>query len=105
MQKTEERHKREHQRRVAEAEAKRIRELKALAKRESETWTESFALIEQMQAKPYAEAVRLLGKLRDLAKYQGEEAAFQKRLNGIYEQYGRWPALLRHLRDARLHQV
>jgi len=105
VQETEERHKREHQRRVAEAEAKRIRELKALAKRESETWTEIFALIEQMQARPYAEAVRLLGKLRDLAEYQEEEAAFQQRLNGIYEQYSRRSALLRRLREAGLHQM
>ena len=105
MQERDERHKREHQRRVAEAEAKRIRELQALAKRESETWTEIIALIEQMQAKPYAEAVRLLGKLRDLAEYQGEEATFQQRLNGIYEQYSRRSALLRRLREAGLHQV
>lgn len=102
---TEECHKREHQRRVAEAEAKRIRELKALAKRESETWTKIFALIERMQAKPYAEAVGLLGKLRDLAEYQGEEAAFQRRLNGIYEQYSRRSGLLRRLSEAGLHQV
>ena len=102
---TEEHREREHRRRVAEAEAKRIRELKALAKRESETWTEIFALIEQMQAKPYAEAVRLLGKLRDLAEYQGEEEAFQQRLNGVYEQYSRRSALLRRLREAGLHQL
>jgi len=101
---THERRERERQRRVAEAEAKRIRELEALAKRESETWTEIFALIERMQAKPYAEAVRLLGKLRDLAEYQGEEAAFQQRLNRIYEQYSRRSGLLRRLREAGLHQ-
>ena len=104
VQETEERREREHRRRAAEAEVQRIRELKALAKRESETWTEIFALIEQMQAKPYAEAVRLLGKLRDLAEYQGEEAAFQQRLNGIYEQYSRRSALLRRLHEAGLHQ-
>jgi hypothetical protein len=104
VQETEERREREHRRRVAEAEAQRIRELKALAKRESETWTEIFALIEQMQAKPYAEAVRLLVKLRDLAEYQGEEAAFQQRLNRIYEQYSRRSALLRRLREAGLQQ-
>ena len=100
----EEHRERERRRRVAEAEAKRIRELESLAKRESETWIEVFALIEQMQAKPYAEAVRLLVKLRDLAEYQGEEAAFQQRLNRIYEQYSRRSALLRRLREAGLHQ-
>jgi len=105
VQERDERYKREHQRRVSEAEAKRIRELKALAKRESETWTEIFALIEEMKAKPYADAVRLLGKLRDLAEYQGEEVAFQQHLNGIYEQYSRRSGLLWRLREAGLHQV
>jgi hypothetical protein len=58
-----------------------------------------------MQAKPYDKAVRLLGKLQDLAVYQGEKAAFQQRLNRIYEQYSRRPALLSRLRDAGLHQL
>jgi hypothetical protein len=57
-----------------------------------------------MQAKPYAEAVRLLVKLRDLAEYQGEEAAFQQRLGRIYEQYSRRSALLRRLGEAGLQQ-
>jgi hypothetical protein len=101
---TEECRERERRRRAAEAEAKRIRELNSLANRENETWAEVSALIEQMQAKPYAEAVRLLVKLRDLAEYQGEEAAFQQRLDRIYEQYNRRSALLRRLREAGLHQ-
>lgn len=102
---TEECHERELRRQAEEAEAKRIRELEALAKRESETWAEVFALIERMQAKPYDEAVRLLSRLQDLAAYQAEEAAFQQRLNRIYEQYSRRPALLSRLREAGLHQV
>ena len=36
--------------------------------------------------------------------YQGEEAAFQQRLNRIYEQYSRRSALLRRLREAGLQQ-
>jgi hypothetical protein len=55
-------------------------------------------------AKPYDEAVRLLAKLRDLAEYKGEEAAFLQCLNRIYEQYSRRSALLRRLREAGLHQ-
>ncbi len=104
-QETEEHRERKLQRQAEEAEAQRIRELEALAKRESETWTQVFALIERMQAKPYDEAVGLLVKLRELAAYQGEEAAFQQRLNGIYEQYSRRPALLRRLGEAGLHQL
>jgi len=102
---TKEYQERELRRRAAEAEAKRIRKLEALAKRESETWTQVFALIEQKKAKPYDQAVRLLVQLRDLATYQGEEAAFQQRLNRIYEQYSRLSALLRRLRDAGLYQL
>ncbi len=102
---TEEHRERELRRQAEEAEAQHIRELKALAKRESEAWAEVFALIEQKQAQPYAEAVLLLGKLRDLAAYQGEEAVFQQRLNGVYEQYSRWPALLRRLGEAGLQQL
>jgi hypothetical protein len=105
LQEAEERRERERRRRAEEAEAKRIRELEALARRETETWAEVESLIEQMQAKPYDEAVRLLVKLRDLAEYQGEKAAFQQRLNHIYEKYSRRSGLLRRLRDAGLHPM
>ena len=98
-----ERRVRERKRKAEEAEAKRIMELEALAGREGEAWAEVVSLIEQMQAKPYDEAVRLLVKLRDLAVYQGAQAAFQQRLNGIYERYSRRSALLRRLSEAGLH--
>jgi hypothetical protein len=100
-----ERRERERRRRAEEAEARRIRELEALAKREAETWAEVEALIEQMQAKAYDEAVRLLVKLRDLAKYRGEEAVFQQRLNRIHERYSRRSALLSRLRKAGLYPL
>jgi hypothetical protein len=94
----------EKMRRIAEAEAKRVRELNALAERESETWTQVFTLIEQMQSKPYDEAVSLLVKLRELARYRGNEAAFQEQINHIYSQYSRRSGLLRRLRDAGLYE-
>jgi hypothetical protein len=96
---------RERRRRAEEAEAKRIQELKALAKREAEAWAEVESLIEQMQAKPYDEAVQLLVKLRNLAEYRGEEAVFQQRLNHIHEKYSRRPSLLRRLRDVGLFSL
>lgn len=96
---------REHRRRAAEAEARRIGELEALARRKAETWAEVEALIERMQAKAYDEAVRLLIKLRDLARHQGEEAAFQQRLNGIYERYNRRSGLLGRLRGVGLYPL
>jgi hypothetical protein len=96
---------RERRRRAEEAEARRIRELEALARQEVEVWAELESLIEQMRANAYDEAVRLLVRLRDLAEYQGEESAFQQRLNRIYEEYSRRSGLLRRLREAGLYSV
>ncbi len=96
------RRERERRRRAEEAEAKRVQELEALARREAEAWAEVESLIEQMQAKPYDEAVQILVQLRNLAEYRGEEAVFQQRLNYIHEKYSRRPGLLRRLRDAGL---
>jgi hypothetical protein len=100
----EEHRQREIRRRAEEAEARRIRELEALAKREGEAWAKVEGLIGKTQAKPYDEAVRLLVRLRDLARYQGKEPVFHQRLNGIYERYSRRPALLDRLHKAGLHQ-
>jgi hypothetical protein len=101
----EERRARQRRQQAEEAEARHIEELEALARREAETWAEVEALIEQMQARPYDEAVQLLVRLRGLARYQGEEPIFQQRLNAIHEQYSRRSALLRRLRDAGLYQL
>jgi hypothetical protein len=98
----EERREREERRRAEEAEARRIQELDALAKREAQAWAEVDAQIQRMNARAYDEAVRMLIKLRDLAEHRGRETAFQQRLNTIFEQYGRRPALLGRLRDAGL---
>ena len=105
LREAEERRERERRRRAEEAQARRVQELEALAKREAQTWEEVDALIQQTQAKAYDEAVRLLLKLRDLARYQGQEATFQQRLNNIYEQYCRRSALLRRLHEASLYQT
>jgi hypothetical protein len=94
---------REQKRRAKEAEARRIRELETLASCEGETWAEVEALIEKTQARSYDEAVRLLVRLRDLARYKGEVQVFQERLNGIHEGYSRRPALLYRLDKAGLH--
>lgn len=95
---------RERRRRAEEAEAQRIRDLEALASRETETWAEVGRLIERMEGKAYDEAVGLLVKLQELAEYQGEGAAFQARLNRIYAEYPRRSGLLRRLREAGLQQ-
>ncbi|MBN1140064.1 MAG: hypothetical protein JXM73_26075 [Anaerolineae bacterium] len=97
-----EKRKQERRRQAAEAEARRLQELEALAGRQAEAWAEVEALIEERKAKPYEEAVRMLVKLRDLARHQGKEVAFQERVNGIYERYSRRLGLLDRLRDAGL---
>ncbi len=88
--------------RAARAEAKRIAELEALAKRADAAWREVDTLIQQSQAQAYDQAVRLLGKLKELAAYQKQEAVFQDRLGRICEQYSRRSALMKRLRQAGL---
>ena len=85
-----------------EAEAKRIEELQALAKRETQVWQQVESLIQKAQSKPYDEAVKLLVKLRDLAEYQNQLAVFQERLNRIYEQYSNRSGLKRRLQEVGL---
>ena len=104
LREAEERRERERRRRAKEAEARRVQELETLAKREAQTWEEVDTLIQQTQAKAYGEAVRLLLKLRELARYQGQEETFRQRLNHIYEQYYRRSALLRRLHEAGLYR-
>lgn len=94
----------ERKRRAAEAEARRISQMEALAQREAEVWAEVETLIERMQAKPYDQAVELLVKLHDLAHYQDQEAGFQQRIDDLYERYPRRSGLLRRLREAGLVQ-
>jgi hypothetical protein len=87
---------------AAAAEARRIAELDALARRGDDVWNEVDALIQRGQATPYDEAVQLLKKLRDLAAHQRQTLAFQARLNRIHDQYSRRSALMRRLRHAGL---
>ncbi|MBL7063197.1 MAG: hypothetical protein ISS49_03170 [Anaerolineae bacterium] len=94
-----ERKRREH---AARAEAGRIAELEALARRGEDAWQEIDALIQKSQAKPYDEAVRLLVRLKELALHQGQEAAFQARMARISDQYKRRHSLIKRFRKARL---
>jgi hypothetical protein len=101
---TSEEEKKAEKRQQQEAEAKRIQELQALAKREARVWQEVESLIQKAQSKPYDEAVKLLVKLRDLAEYQNQFPAFQQRLNQIYEQYSNRSGLKRRLQEVGLTQ-
>lgn len=90
------------QRARAEAEARRIRELEALAPKAEETWTFVEQLIAQSNGRSYDEAVQLLVKLRDRAVHQGMEAAYEERLRGIREARQRRRSLLQRFDRAGL---
>jgi hypothetical protein len=89
-------------RRAAEAERRRIKELEALAQREKAIWASLEPLIERRTGSAYAEAVELLVKLRDLAKYKGRTAEFQQRVSQIRARYPKYTALQRRMNEARL---
>ncbi|MCA2552896.1 MAG: hypothetical protein IM466_03885 [Microcystis sp. M04BS1] len=101
---TYEEEKKAEQRQQQEAERKRIQELEALAKRESQVWEQVESLVQKAQSKSYDEAVKLLVKLAELAEYQNRFAAFQGRLNQIYEQYSNRSGLKRRLQEVGLNQ-
>ncbi|WP_013321004.1 hypothetical protein [Gloeothece verrucosa] len=85
-----------------EAEIKRIQELEALAKRETQAWNEVESLLLKPQAKTYEQAVELLVQLRDLAEYQNRYSFFQEKINQIYKKYSRRTGLIERLKKARL---
>jgi hypothetical protein len=98
----EQRRAREHQKRVEATERKRIERLEDLARRESQIWAEVEALIQRSQAKPYDQATRLLGDLKELAAYQGREGDFATRMDELAGRYSRRSALLERFRKAKL---
>ena len=66
---------------------------------------EVITLIEQKTGKSYDQAIEHLTDLRDLARHQGEEVAFQARLNNIHQQYRHLTGLKRRLNSANLHEL
>ncbi len=92
-------------RRAAEAKARHLKKMEALATREAQIWQEVFDLIERKTGKAYDQAIEHLADLRDLAQHQGEEATFQARLNKIYLEYRTRPGLLGRLRGAKLYEL
>ena len=89
---------------AAEAQAKHLKKMKALAAQEDKLWQEVIALIEQKKGNAYDQAVAHLLDLRDLARHQGAEAVFQSRLNSIYRDYASLSALRRRLHSAKLDE-
>jgi hypothetical protein len=62
-------------------------------------------VIKQKSGKSYDQAVEHLLDLRDLAQHQGQQPAFQARLNKIYQDYRHLSGLLRRLRNAKLYEL
>lgn len=85
-----------------EAKLKSIQELEALAQREARAWDEVEVWIQKSQAQTYDQAVELLVKLRDLAEHQNRSAAFQEKMNRIYDQYSRRSSFMKRLQKAGL---
>jgi hypothetical protein len=89
-------------RRAAEAQARHLQKMEALAGREAQLWQEIFDLLAQKTGSAYDQAVAHLTDLADLAQHRGEPAAFQARLNQIYRDYHHRSALISRLRKANL---
>ena len=77
----------EAERQKAEAEKRRIEELKKLAKREAQAWRDVETWIQRGQAKAYDEAVGQLLKLRELAEFQKTQPEFSQRMSQVRERY------------------
>ncbi len=83
------------------AEARRRRELQALAASEPQVWRDVDELLLKKTASAYDRAAALLRDLRDLASTQGRLDEFQARLAGLEAQYARSRALLERLQKLR----
>jgi hypothetical protein len=90
---------------AAAAQARHLKKMETLAAQEAQIWQEVFDLIERKTGKAYDQAAEHLADLRDLANHQGEQAAFQARLNTVYRDYRNRSALLRRLRQAKLYEL
>lgn len=91
--------------RAAETQAQHLKKMEALATREGQFWQEVIDLIKQKKGNAYDQAVAHLQDLRDLAQHQGEEVAFQSRLNRIYRDYRSLSALRQRLHRAKLDEM
>ena len=85
-----------------QAKAARIRELEALAKRETAAWEDIDALIQKGTSKSYDDVVPLLLNLRDLADHQNQKVKFLTRLQQLHDQYSSRSGLKRRLLKANL---
>ncbi len=90
----------EHKRQIAAK--KRATQLAKLSARKEELWQEAAQLVEQGQAKGYAQAAKHLNDLHDLAAQEGETEQFTPRFQTLIEKYQRRRKFMEHLRDCGL---
>ncbi|HYO53862.1 hypothetical protein [Archangium sp.] len=96
-------HEAERERREAQKAARaRVRELEALAPRESEVWREVESLFATRNSNDHQRGVQLLVDLRDLAQHRGTLADFQRRFADIRERNARRQGLMRRMDQAGL---
>jgi hypothetical protein len=90
------------ERKAAEAEKRRIAELKKLAQKEEKVWQTVEAHLAERHWTYHAKAVEQLRQLRDLADYQKTRAAFNRRLKQLRAQYKDRASIIKRLEEARL---
>lgn len=90
------------QKEAAAAHKKRIKELEALAPKETETWERVMDLIQTKQAYAYDEATKLLRNLRDLANHQDRLPEFNRRFERLKRDFSNRPALLRRFQSIEM---
>ncbi len=80
----------------------RQKQLQAIADRQADLWAEVPPLVAGKRANTYDAAVKILCDLRDLAKFQKQEAEFQTKLQQLVEEYGRLAGFMSRLKRANL---
>ncbi len=80
---------------------KSIAEMKALAKREPQTWQEVDRLLENggKTAAIYDEVTALLEKLKQLSEFQDTRDIFHARIHPLVEKYASRPSLMKRWRE------
>lgn len=79
----------------AEAQAAHLKRMKALAEQEAGLWEGVIFNIERKTGKSYDLATESLEELRELARFQGKEKAFEAKMAELREKFGRRSSLLR----------
>jgi hypothetical protein len=84
------------------AEEQRIKELKALAKREPEVWADVMSLINQKTPNAYDVAIEHLKRLNELSKYLNKKEEFDLRTAKLAEEFRKRPSLIGKMKKGGL---